>query len=142
MFGVIKQTGAAQAYEVLHGAAARARDHSEALDVVADYVFVAQRRWWSSAGDGTWGRTRDKDLRPDRDPAYMHESGGLERSATVRGASRQRVDVNPTFLLVEVTHGLAVIHHQRGRDVMADPSNADADRYAALIADFIVTGRT
>lgn len=126
-----------EAYQLLSGVAERAADPSPAWHDVADDVFAFQRRQWML----TYGPKTDKDTRPGRNPAYMEETGGLKRAATVKGAPRQIFRTQRTYLLIEVTHGLAHIHEARGREVLAVPSRREAVKYAGRVARFILTGR-
>src|SRR4051794_40053273 len=95
----IAAEGVREAYELLTGVASRARDASPAWEFVADDIFDFEKRWWEL----TYGTRSDKEHRAGRDPRYMRETGGLERSATQRGAQRQVVDVGPDYLFIGVT---------------------------------------
>jgi hypothetical protein len=129
----------AEAVSLLSGVVDRARDATPAWDAVADDVFDFEKQFWLLQYAGKLDKERP---RTGRDPKFMHETGGLQSAATVRGASRQKVTPHPTFLLIEVTHGLAAIHEARGRPVLGEPGQADAKRYADTVADYILTGRT
>lgn len=126
------------AVSMLHDVARRAADPSPAWSDVADEVFAFQRRFWLLE----YGAKVDKDRpRSGRNPRFMYESGGLKRSATLRGSEGQRVTTRPTYLLIEVTNGLGVIHEARGREVLGTPGVAEATEYAGHVSDYILTGR-
>lgn len=129
--------GVEEAFHLLTGIADRARDASPAWDKVADDVFSFNRRFWLTE----YGGRRDKQKRRGRNPRYMFQTGGLLAAATVRGAPRQVVDVNPHFVFVGVTSGLASIHEKRGRPVIGDPTTRDVDRWTERVGNFIMTGR-
>lgn len=136
MLPTIKAVGVPQAFRLLRDIAGRAGDASPAWDAVADDVFAFQRKFWLMA----YGGVADKDQRAGRNPRHMVESGGLHASATRRGASRQRVKINGSYLLIEVTHGLGVLHEARGREVLGTPGAREAGKYAEKVAGFILTG--
>lgn len=129
--------GVEHAYELLTGVRDRMRDASPAWDRVADSIFAFERRWWEL----TYGPKRDEDQRPGRDPHYMVETGGLRASATRRGARRQVVQVRPHYVFVGTSHGLAVIHEERDRPVMGEPSQREVRRWLETVGDYIITGR-
>lgn len=137
MIPTIVATHVREAYDLLHGIAERTRDSSPAYDRVADSVFAFERRWWVL----TYGDEADKDTRAGRNPAYMEETGGLRAAATRRGAPRQTVQVGPTFVFVGVTHGLASIHEERGRQVIGEPSQREAREWVETVGEYILTGR-
>lgn len=140
----IRATGVADAYRLLSGVAHRLRDQTPAWDDVADEVFEIERRFWLTNGDGEWGgpsdATRQRDARGGRDPRMMRVTGQLEKTATVRGASRQRVQVASSYVLIEVTSGLAAIQESRGREVLTTPSDRDVQRFAEHVVDYVLTG--
>jgi hypothetical protein len=129
--------GVDEAFHLLTGIAGRARDASPAWDKVADDVFAFNRRWWLTE----YGGKRDKEKRPGRNPRYMFQTGRLLASATVRHSPGQVVDVNPHFVFVGVTGGLAQIQENRGRPVIGDPTMRDVDRWTERVGNFIMTGR-
>lgn len=131
--------GDREAFALLQGVAERAADPSPAWDAVADDVFRFQRGFWLLGGN--WRRKTDKDKRAGRDPRYMIDTGGLMRAVTQRGAPGQKITAAPTFLLLEITHGLAKIHEARGRQVLGEPGQQEAGRYARRVHDYILTGR-
>jgi hypothetical protein len=126
------------AFELLTGMAERASDPSPAWHQVTSDVFDFQKRWWML----TYGPRSDKDSRAGRNPAYMEETGGLRRSATVKAARGQRYRYHRSYLLIEVTSGLATIHANRGRDVLGVPGRRETLGYARTVAGYILTGRT
>jgi hypothetical protein len=128
----------AEAVSLLSGVVDRARDATPAWDAVADDVFDFEQRFWLLQ----YGSKTDKTKRAGRKPQYMHETGGLQRAATQRGASGQKVTPHPSFLLIEVTHGLAGIHEERGRTVLGEPGQGESKQYAETVAQYILTGRT
>lgn len=130
--------GARESFTLLSEIADRARDATPAWDAVADDVFAFQHEWW----DSEYGGKTDREQRPGRDPRYMIDTGSLRRSATVRGSMRQKVEAHPSYLLVAVTSGLAVIHENRGRPVLGKPDQGQADDWAERVSDYILTGRT
>jgi hypothetical protein len=146
MFALVTAKGVRETFTLLGDIADRARDASPAYDEIADDVFARQRRFWLTNGDGSWegpsDATLERDRRDDRDPRMMRVTGGLEEHSTRRGAQRQLVHVAPTYLLVDITSGLAVIHEARGHKVMPDPTEREADRYAGRVARYILTGET
>lgn len=128
----------ADALALLSDTADRARDASPAWDAVAGDVFDFQKRFWLTE----YGGKTDSEKRSGRNPRFMHETGGLQRSATVRGAGGQSIKAHPTFLLIEVTNGLAAIHEARGRTILGEPGSAEAAKYAERVAQYILTGAT
>lgn len=138
MPATIRERGAGSTFQLLREIADRARDLGPVYGgPIADKVFDFQRRWWLIE----YGDRTDKDERPGRDPRYMRETGGLEAAATVRGSARQQVNWTGLYLLVEVTHGLARIHEDRGRPVLGEPGQREATHYAEIAGDYILTGR-
>lgn len=136
MLATLHIRGAREAASLLAEIAERAADASPAWSDVADDVFEFERRWWAA----TYGARTDTSIRPRRNPRFMFETGGLRDSATIRGAQRQTLKIEPSYLLLEVTHGLAGIHERRGREVLGEPSAREARHYAAKVADYILTG--
>ena len=138
MIPSITAEGVGHAFSLLTDVAHRMGDQSPVFDSIADDVFDFERRWWSAE----YGGEHDKDTRRGRNPAYMEETGGLHAAATRRGAPRQLVEARPQSLLVEVTHGLAVVHESRGREVLGVPGAAIVGTYLRKSATFILTGRS
>ncbi|MEH3055501.1 MAG: hypothetical protein PGN13_16105 [Patulibacter minatonensis] len=136
MFPTLTVEGAKATFELLSEIADRARDATPAWDEVADDVFDFEAKWWAD----TYGGKKDRDQRAGRNPEFMRETGGLKSAATSRGSARQTVKAEPTFLLVEVTDGLAEIHERRGRAVLGEPGQGEADRMAEHVAQYILTG--
>lgn len=128
---------AREAYGLLSDIADRVGDPSPAWSDVAEDIFDRQKRFWLTE----YGGQTDKDQRSGRNPAYMEETGGLRRAATVKGAPGNLTRSGRTYLLVAVTHGLAAIHEERGREVLDTPGRMEAAGYAAHVARYILTGR-
>lgn len=114
----------------------RLADFQAAWLSVADDVFNFEKRWWVL----TYGAQTDQDTRPGRNPAYMEETGGLRAAATEKHAKFQTIQPRPTYLFIGITHGLANIHEERGREVIGVPGQAEAANMAEKVARFILTG--
>lgn len=126
-----------EAYRLLNDVSGRLSDQTPAWYDVADDIFDRQKLFWLTE----YGGKSDKDTRPGRNPAYMEETGGLRKAATVKGAPRQTIRYGRNYLFIQVTHGLAAIHEERGRTVLDEPSRREAVGYATHVVRYILTGR-
>lgn len=138
MIPTLRVVGIREALDLFEGVAARARDSSPAYELVIDDIFDFERSWWQF----TYGGREDKEKgRRGRNPELMVETGGLHASATRRGALRQEVHAGPNFAFVGVTDGLAVIHENRGREVLGTPGARTVGTMLERVGTFILTGR-